>query len=371
MTNTLSLELRGRALRTRKTSRAGLFKKTLLLGTLLAVGAWSTAHAADKTYEIDFNNWLASTSAIAVGAFEPWKKLVEEKTDGRVKVNLYHGGVLGQSKTVLDDVRGGVYTVGYSVPSYWYDSPYFTLTIGELPFAFDDNKVSSAVMSEFAQKYSKDIFEKLGVKDMGVTTTDPYVIFGVKPIRTIDDMKNKKIRVPGRTFVQMLKEWGAVPTPMPNEDTYTALERGTLDAAYYSPSGARGWKYNEVAPYMTMINTPVIVLNPIMNQQFFDALPEDLQKQFDEELNPALIDLIVKTYSEDIAKTVSVVEERAEKGRGEVIRLTDEEREPLIAATKQDWDNWIKEADKRGLNGEQLMSDFKEIMKSHGANPPF
>lgn len=352
---------------TKKKTQRRQLNKALLLGGLLTLGMSATVQAADKTYELDFNNWLASTSAIAVGAFEPWKELVEEKTDGRVKVNLYHGGVLGQSKTVLDDVRGGVYTVGYAVPSYWYDSAYFVLTIGELPFAFEDNKTSSKVMSEFAQKYATDIFDKLGVKDMGVTTTDPYVIFGVKPIRIMADMKNKKIRVPGRTFVQMLKEWGAVPTPMPNEDTYTALERGTLDAAYYSPSGARGWKYNEVAPYMTMINTPVIVLNPIMNQQWFDSLPEDLQTLFDEELNPALIDLIVKTYTEDVAKTVDAVKE----GRGDVIELSDEDRAPLIAATENDWDNWIKEADKRGLDGKQVMQDFKEIMKSNGAEPPF
>jgi len=343
----------------------------LVLGSIVALSMAPAAHA-EKPIQLEFNNWLASTAAVSVGAFEPWKKLVEEKTNGRVKVNLYHGGVLGGSRSVLDDVRGGVYHVGYSIPTYYYDTPYCQLLVGELPFALPGSKVGAKVMTAYAQKYSQDIFDKLGVKNMGVGVSDPYVIISTKPVRTFDDMKGLRMRAPGKTWVPIAKEWNAVPTPMQPEDAYTALDRGTIDAMHYSLAGALGWKYHEVAPYVTRLNTPTIVVNMIMNKDFYESLPDDLKKLFDEELDPALIDLIATVYEEGVVTSTQKMEAVFKsKGKGEFITLSDEERARFIAPTKQAWDDWVAEADKRGMDGEKMLSNFKSILKENGVTPPF
>ncbi|NYT61676.1 TRAP transporter substrate-binding protein DctP [Alcaligenaceae bacterium] len=346
-------------------------KSTLAVASALWLGAASTAHA-QKPIQLELGNWLASTAAISVGAMEPWKKLVEEKTNGRVKVNLYHGGVLGSSRAVLDDVRGGVYHVGMAIPAYYYDTAYFKLLVGELPFAFDGAAIGSKVMTEFVQKNGKDVFDKLGVKDVGVAVSDPYVILSTKPIRKLEDLKGERMRVAGKAWVPIVTDWGAVATPMQPENAYTALERGTLGVMQYSPAGAAGWKFFEVAPYVTTVNSPTVVVSLIMNKPFYEKLPDDLKKMFDEELNPAFQQLVAQTYERGAPEALKKMAEYfKERGKGEVINLSPEERSKFVASTQPAWDAWVAEADKRKMGGDAAMADFKEILKKNGIPAPF
>lgn len=343
-----------------------LLRKTLAVASVLWLGSASTAYAQEPI-QLELGNWLASTAAISVGAMEPWKKLVEEKTNGRVKVNVYHGGVLGSSRAVLDDVKGGVYHVGMAIPAYYYDTAYFKLLVGELPFAFSGAAMGSKVMAEYVKKNGKDVFDKLGVKDVGVAVSDPYVILSTKPIRKLEDLKGERMRVAGKAWVPIVNDWGAVATPMQPENAYTALERGTLGVMQYSPSGAAGWKYFEVAPYVTTINSPTVVVSLIMNKAFYEKLPADLKKMFDEELNPAFQQLIAQTYERGAPEALKKMDEYFKaKGKGEVITLTPDEKAKFVASTKPAWDAWVAEADKRKLNGQSAMVDFKEILKQNG-----
>jgi len=337
----------------------------------LILGVAPAAQAAEPI-QLDLGSWVPSTHHLAVNAFEPWKKIVEEKTSGRVKVNVYHGGVLGTSKAVLNDVKGGVYQVGLMISGYYYDTPIFKLTIGELPFAITSPPAGVKVMEEFTEKYGKDVFEKLGIKNMGIFVSEPYVFFSTKPIRRVEDMKGKKIRAAGKAWVQIDKDWGAVPTPMQPEEAYTALERGTLDVMQYGPSSAMSWKYYEPAPYVTQVNAPTIIGGMIMNKTFYDKLPADLKKLFDEELNPALINLINKTYENGTNEALEKMRETFKaKGKGEVITLSPEEKARFVKPTEPEWAAWVKEANKRGYPGDAMMADFKALLKKNGLAPPF
>ena len=341
------------------------------LGAALTLGAAPGVRAAEP-FQLDLGNWTPSTHHLAVNAFEPWKKIVEEKTKGRVKVNVHHGGVLGTSKATLNDVKGGVYHVGLMASSYYYDTPLFKLTIGELPFAVPGSAVGAKVMTEFVDKHAKDVFDKLNVKNMGVFGTDGYVMFSTRPIRRIEDLKGMKLRAAGKAWVQIGKDWGAVPTPMMTEEAYAALERGTLNVMQISPTSGMGYKYHEPAPYVTQLGAPLIIAGMIMNKAFYDKLPAELKKQFDEELNPALVNLITESYDKGANGSYDKMREIFKaKGKGEVIALSPEERAKFVKPTEPEWAAWVNEANKRGYPGEAMMADFKAILKKHGLAPPF
>ena len=341
------------------------------LVTALILGAVPGVRAAEPI-QLDLGNWTPSTHHLAVNAFEPWKKIVEQKTQGRVKVNVHHGGVLGTSKATLNDVKGGVYHVGLMVSGYYYDTPLFKLTIGELPFAINSSAVGAKVMTEFVDKHAKDVFDKLSIKNMGVFATDGYVMMSTRPIRRMEDLKGMKLRAAGKAWVQIGKDWGAVPTPMTTEEAYTALERGTLDVMQISPTSGMGYKYHEVAPYVTQLGAPTVVGGMIMNKAFYDKLPADLKKLFDEELNPALVNLITGSYDRGADGSYEKMREIFKaKGKGEVIALSPEERAKFVKPTEPEWAAWVKEANKRGYPGEAMMADFKAIMKKNGLALPF
>ncbi|MBI5912757.1 MAG: TRAP transporter substrate-binding protein DctP, partial [Betaproteobacteria bacterium] len=228
--------------------RAALRTLAALVTTLI-LGAAPGVRAAEPI-QLDFGNWVPSTHHLSVNAFEPWKKMVEQKTQGRVKVNVHHGGVLGTSKAALDDVKGGVYQVGLMCTAYYYDTPLFKLTVGELPFAISGSMVGTKVMTEFVDKHAKDVFDKLNIKNVGVFSSDPYVLMSAKPIRRIEDLKGMKLRAAGKGWVQIAKDGGAVSTPMLLEVAYRAVVRGTIDAMQTTLGSALVFIYYEPAPYV-------------------------------------------------------------------------------------------------------------------------
>ncbi len=110
----------------------------------------------------------------------------------------------------------------------------------------------------------------------------------------------------------------------------------------------------------------------VMNQSFFDKLPKDLQKLFDEELNPLLIKMLVDTYAKGEKQALEKMAEYFKaKGKGEIIDPTPVQMAGFVKPAQAEWEAWVKEADKRGLPGEAMMADFKKILRSNGVEIPF
>ncbi|MDQ1002193.1 TRAP-type C4-dicarboxylate transport system substrate-binding protein [Neobacillus niacini] len=302
-----------------------------------------------------------------VNAYKPWVEYVEEKTNGRVKVELYTGGALGSSTTVLQDVSGGVYDFGGPMtPTYHYDTEIFPLTIGDLPFAFSDIESAANVMDQFIEKHAQETFKDIVY--MGVTANDPFTLISSKPINTFEQMKGLKIKVGGTVAGELAKSLGSTPVAIAYEDTYDALQKGIVDAALFPGTGSISNSYYEVAPYMTNIPAYMSYNVPVMNRAFYDNLPDDLKKLFEEDLAPKLVELYEDTYLAEIEKLET---EWIDAGGNEFINLPEEEMKKFKRTAKPIWDQWVEEANKRGYPGEEMMEDFIELIESEGLETPF
>lgn len=349
----------------------------LLSFTLVACGAeketTSSTESNDsnnsgEVIELNVNNWTHSTHHLAKNVYEPWQKMVEEKTDGRVKVNLFHGSSLGASTSVYQDVVGGVYEVGILVTNYYYDTNFFPYTIGSLPFAFQDPESASKVLAKFGEKYANDKITDVVI--MGMTASDSYDLFSGKPIESIDDLKNLKMRASGKAEIPFVQNIGGVPVSIATDELYEGLQKGTLDTAFYTPSGAIGLKIYEPAPYITKLGVQVTPDIPIMNQVFFDSLPEDLKNLFEEELNPALADLVTESYTNEAKKAHEVLANEV-AGKGKVITLSENEMKKFRNNAKSAWDAWVEDANKKGYDGEKMVEDLIKMIEEGGYPKPF
>ena len=322
-----------------------------------------------KVYELNVNNTASSMSSFGTDVFEPWKKLVEEKTNGRVKVNLYHGGSLGGSTTVLNDVKGGVYDVCLVWSPYEVDSELFPVTVGDLPFAMTkDLRVNNSIINQYAQKNLVNIEEDVMV--MGVSAAVPSYLFSSKPITKMKDLKNKKIRAVGKNEASTIESWGAVPVSVPVEELYDALQKGIIDVVNTSVGMALDSSLHEVTPYMLNIPYKAIQMVPVLNKAFYERLPDDLKTLFKDELNPAMVELVLETNINDSSKTkdefVKIVE-----SKGKLTHLSDAEEKSLTSTAKTVWETWIEDANKKGYQGEEMMKDYQSALKSAGGEVPF
>ncbi|MBD1381000.1 TRAP transporter substrate-binding protein DctP [Metabacillus arenae] len=338
-------------------------------GTDTATTGQDRSNNDDKPITLLLNNTAPATHHITVNGFEPWSKLVEEKTNGRMKVEVYSGASIGGNLSVYEDVKGGVYDIGVTGSDYAYDTELFPWTISELPFVFTDPVQTQRIVSKVVEKFG---IEELNqhVKYLSHAPRDPYIVVSTKPVNSIEDVQGMNIAVSGRLPARILEKWGATPVFFESNEIYEALQRKTADAVIFSgvSAGKSGQKYNEVAPYFVQ-NLAITngTLPLIMNKEKYESLPEDLKEIFDNELAPALGEMIAKSYA-DLSKTYS-----EEMGPEDVTitRLPEQELEDFTKHGFVAWNEWVKMANERGYPGEEMVDYLIELLEEEGVNVEF
>ena len=103
-----------------------------------------------------------------------------------------------------------------------------------------------------------------------------------KQVKVLEDLAGLKIRAATPMLTNMVKTLGAIPVSIPAPDTYTALERGTVDGTIFPWEAISSFKIAEVLKYHVASGLYVAPLFTLMNQKKYDSLPPDLRKVIDD-----------------------------------------------------------------------------------------
>jgi len=180
-------------------------------------------------------------------------RLVEERTNGRIKIEVYPGAQLGEERAVIEQVQFGAidFTRVSISPLSAFSRNFDAL---QMPFLYRNadhmwQVLDSSIGDEFLASLEPAGFVGLGWYDSGARS----FYNSVRPIRTVADLAGLKIRVQeSELMVGLVQALGAVATPMPFGEVYSALQTGVIDGAennwpsYYSTS------HYEVAKYFTL-----------------------------------------------------------------------------------------------------------------------
>lgn len=234
-----------------------------LLGTAVEAGTvlrWGETQAADH---------------IASKMIEQVAKKVADATQGRVQIQGYPSSQLGSSKEMIEAVVLGsqqLVTEGAANFGQWVPS----ISVIEAPYVWRDAAHLEKVMAgPIGEDLNKQLIEKRGVRILGTT------YYGVrqltttnKPVRTVADMKEFKLRVPeNEVFLAMARAWGAKPTPMTFGELYLALRQNVVDGQENPLPTIDSGKFFEVQKYLVLtshILTPRLV---VVNEKFWQGLP--------------------------------------------------------------------------------------------------
>lgn len=321
-----------------------------------------------KVYEFDANFSASASSNFIKDVAEPWAAYIEEKSEGRLKANIYSGAALGSLSSGYADIEAGVYDVGFIIPGLHADTDMFPNTIGDIPFLLQDPELVPKVLGPYIEKYGREVSED--VTYLGVTSTDAYQLFGSEPIKSVADLKNKKVSdsVAGR--IELLKSVGAVPVSMSNADLYEALERGITDYAVYTGVGAIGYKFEEVTKWLTKADMAVSVMPFYINTEFLNSLPQDLQDLMLNDLGPKFNELCTEMYVTTAVKNIGIYEEAVAKNGGGVYEPTEQEFAEWKAPIKKQMEDWAAEASKRGYDGQAMLDYYIELLEAEGVVVP-
>jgi len=253
----------------------------LVLTICLLVGSVIAFAADNKVYTIRFSYGLPGTHFIAP-QFANWAKMVNEESDGRLEVKLYPGGQLYPDKKLLSAVRTGACEMG-ALYTFYMGTIVPEFGIFEIPMVIDgrekiikiiDGDIGESLFSKIEDKGLKPlgwVLWALGGEDQGIISTTP--------VHVPSDLRRKKVRGHGPAQDEYLKEYcGASSAFVSGAELYMALQRGTLNASVASLSHMIDRKLNEVTPYICLLPIASYPDVLVMNKQFYDKLPEDLQQ---------------------------------------------------------------------------------------------
>lgn len=180
-------------------------------------------------------------------------ELVEERTQGRIRIRVHAGGVLGPESEVIRQMRyGGIDFARISIAQLSDFVP--EMSILQLPYLYKDSghmwRVLDGSIGERFLKYP-ECYDLVGLSWYDAGARNIYSAAG--PIKTLEDIQGLRIRVQEAEMMsEMITALGAVPVQIPYDQVYAALERKQVDCAENNWSSYETMQHYEVAKYFTV-----------------------------------------------------------------------------------------------------------------------
>ena len=246
------------------------------------------ADYSDLGWEETTWNFACSTTETSTWADGGRKfgELMEKATGGKVKVNIYAADQLtngNQSEGIQALMNGDPVQISmHSNLIYSAFDPRFNVV--SLPFIYDSVEDADAKFDGEAGEKLKEILGEYGLHCMGIAENGfRELTNSVREVKSVDDMKNLKIRVAGSNLLmECYKRWGADATNLNWSETYTALQQNTVEGEENPLPAIDAASVQEVQPYCSMWDAIYDCLFFCINQEIYDGLTSEQQAVVDE-----------------------------------------------------------------------------------------
>ena len=326
--------------------------RNIFLSALLVSGL-SLASFATTTIRVTLQ--LPITHSLGQNWLE-FKKIVEKKSGGDLKVIIFPSAQLYKDKQVPGAVGSGAIEAGSAFLGRFTGSVP-AVDIVSLPFFFKNDKLLSAVVSNGSK--TRSILDKAILKETGDKILwwqafghNVYLTNG-KPIRLPSDLKGKKVRTYGKILSWTVEALGGVPVIMSGSKQFLAYQQGAVDVGMTGLSAVKSRKLYEVMKNMTLSFDNVIEFVAIMNNKFFNSLSPKNQKIIMDAASIVEKHLRQQVYSSE-DKIANYLTKKMN-----VVRLTPAERAKWVEATKPVIERYKKSV---GPMADEVLEAAKEDM---------
>jgi C4-dicarboxylate-binding protein DctP len=290
--------------------------------------AFAASAQAQQPIVIKFSHVVAIDTPKGKAA-EYFKKLAEERTKGRVKVELYPNSSLFKDGEEMEALQLG--SVQMLAPSLAKFGPLGVreFEVFDLPYIFDDTAELHKVT---AGPVGAALFKKLeskGIVGLAYWDNGFKVMSANKPIRMPADYKGLKMRIQSsKVLGDEMKALGSIPQVMAFSEVYQALQTGVVDGTENPPSNFYTQKMQEVQKYLALTNHGYLGYAVIVNKKFWDGLPADIRTTLEGAMKDAT------KFANDIAQKENddAIEAVRKTGKTEIITLTAEQKAAMKKA---------------------------------------
>ncbi len=330
-------------------TRRGLFKgATVAGGTLGAVAAASslgmpyigTAKAQTTTWKIQ-TSW---PGGFGLETFKTWANNIVEASGGELAFEPFGAKDVVGDFQLFDAVKNGVLQAMNPFTLYWAGRMPASVFLSSYPLGLrNPHEWDVFFYGLGGLEITRELFAKFDMYYVGPIHHGPNIIHSKVPIRSIEDFRGRKMRLPGGMVAEVFQAAGAKTTLLPGSEIFPALEKGTIDVAdYVGPAINYDLGFHQVTKYISMgppgfmsLYQPVDLMDLTVGMKAWNAISPKMQK---------FVELSVHQYSDLHHAAIQKADQDAWKKFDEagtiVTRLSQDDVEAFTQLAVPRWFAW-------------------------------
>ncbi len=335
---------------TKTSNRRDFLRKSAIGGAAVAgtLAAPSIATAAGDTI-----TWKLQTSwpgGIGLDIFKDWCNSIEERSNGQMKFIPFGAKDVVGDFQLFDAVKNGVLDAMNPFTLYWAGRIPASVFLSSYPMGLrNPHEWDTFYYGLGGLEIARELFAKEGMYYVGPVQHGANIIHSKVPIRSVDDFRGRKMRLPGGMVAEVFQELGARTTLLPGSEIFPALEKGTIDVAdYVGPAINLALGFDQVTDYISMgppgfmsVYQPVDLMDITVGMKSWNALPDEMKTFVESE---------VHYYSDHHHAKIQAADQEAwkafEAAGTEVTRLSADDVEIITEIAVKRWYAWAnKDAD--------------------------
>lgn len=295
--------------------------------------------SGDEQIKLSFAFFTTETTFLGQ-MVQYWADQIEERTDGRVDMEVYYSGTLLDANNMYDGVRQKVADGGLTVLQY-EPGKYPLVELAEL-IPYDGAEVASQVAYDLVQEYPIDALSDL--KLVAMFTNDQNYLFTNHPVKSIDDLKGMQYRAAG-AYMDLVEDLGAAGVGMSQAEQAESLQTSIINGTITERALTKDAQLAELVDYLVDKQLYASTFAGVMNMDTWNSLPADIQQVF-EEVSVELPAYAGK-YLDD--RTEENLQWSQDTHGLEIISLSDEDNKKWDEIVNAYQEEKIEELEKQGL----------------------
>jgi TRAP-type C4-dicarboxylate transport system substrate-binding protein len=318
--------------------------------------------AADDTvyeFDIDFPN---PETASAYKALVDWAAYLDEKSDGRIKMNIYSGGALGALPDCVVNCESGV-TDGFWSGVTIYPGVFPATEVLALPMIGAKNfKVVNDVLNALLADYDVISNEWSQFKVIALHSSAGSPILFADEVESVKDMAGKDLRISNAYTTEWFKAKGANPVSVGINDGYENIQKGVIKGGLFFFDQVESSALYEVIKTL-YVGQSIYPLNMLcLNLDKYNELPDDLKAIIDES-GEFFLETSIDYFDEQQERMIKVCEDAGVK-----IIYEDEDSIAWLAdGAEKGWEKWVDTINGQGLPGQEIFDKAQEYIEKFNA----
>ncbi len=328
-----------------KTTRRDFLKKSSVGLAAAGTGALAAPHIANA--QMKTITWKVQTSwpgGIGLEIFKEWCHSIKDKTNGELEFIPFGAKDVVGDFQLFDAVKNGVLQAMNPFTLYWAGRIPASVFLSSYPLGLrQPGEWDVFYYGLGGLEIARDLFAREGMFYVGPIQHGPNIIHSKVPIRSVDDFRGRKMRLPGGMVAEVFQALGAKTTLLPGSEIFPALEKGTIDVAdYVGPAINYALGFSQVTKYIVLgppgfmsVYQPVDLMDLTVGMDAWNALPDDLK---------TFVEMEVHSYSDmhhaKIQKADQEAWKKFEEDGSEVTRLSPDDIEVMTEVAVPIWFKW-------------------------------